>query len=215
MMTEDSSVTKRSFNFKINNFGGIPRPDDPGSYKMNVQRKAAKKTRKPLFAREQPDREISKHGKRLLDVQASFAKRGYGAEGPLGEEDAAKLQEDVLRQPHEGLVVGTPDEMTVEATGLPLGQLQQPFFATADDMKGGQDMTSDLTGSVTKYTKNDAVSDMGSSLQGPNTLAFRGGSNKRGGRGRQQAMVDYMQYSTDFAGRNRDDLGVHTGFDHT
>lgn len=106
----------------------------------------------------------------------------------------------------------------MEAQGLPLGQLNQPFFATADGMKAGGDGASDLTGSMTKYTKNqEAVSDLGSSLQGPNMHAFRDGSNRRGGRGRQQAMVDYMQYSTDFAGRRQlgDDMGTHTGFEHT
>ena len=28
-------------------------------------------------------------------------------------------------------------------------------------------------------------------------------------------MVDYMQYSTDFAGRRKDDLGMPAGFDVT
>lgn len=53
---------------------------------------------------------MSKAGKRLLDDRGnSFANSGYGAERPLGSIEATKMQDKVLRQPHEGIAL-TPDE---------------------------------------------------------------------------------------------------------
>ena len=146
--------------------------------------------------------------------------KGYGSRAAMNNLQGMKIHESILNNNHSAFAEGpmtatetagheTFDDVSVPATGLPLQQLQRPFFATGGELKDGPfnpDGVSDSLGaSLTKYSKNiEGTTDLGASSNNPTTMgALRDFSNTRGKR------IRAVDHSTDFAGR-RGDMGYDT-----
>ena len=108
ILKHDSAVVKRSHNFVLNKYGGIPKPPGTEDYKQQVIAEA-----EAARHRAKSDRGMKARGALLMD-------KGYGARHALNNYEGMKLNESILLKNSITETPGmdtTADDLHVTAPG--------------------------------------------------------------------------------------------------